>query len=275
MINFDTLRDKKLFIATPAYGGSVTAYYNKSMIQLAAICARENIDLYYYNITTESLVQRARNYCVDEFMKRSPASHLIFIDADIEFKPMDVLALAAIAEPDTDKDVVCGPYPLKNIAWEKIKYAVDKGVADNGSDVLSGYATDYVFNIDNSVKTFKLNEPIRVAEAGTGFMCIQRSVFERFQKSYPQYEYTPDHIRSKSFSGDQKVWSYFHTEIDEKTNRYLSEDYWFCRKISDIGMKTWICPWMQMNHVGSYLYEGNLEKQASIGLSYGKMEGLK
>ena len=275
MINFDTLRNKKIFIATPAFGGSVTAFYNQSMIQLASICSRENIDLYYYNITTESLIPRARNYCVDEFMKRSPATHLVFIDADIQFKPMDVLALVAMAEPDSDKDIVCGPYPLKNIAWDKVKYAVDKGVADTKSDVLASYAVDYVFNVDNSVRTFKLNEPLKVAEAGTGFMCIQRSVFEKFQKAYPEYEYTPDHIRSDSFNGSEKVWCYFHSEIDKKSDRYLSEDYWFCRKVADIGISTWMCPWMKMNHIGNYVYEGNLEKQAAIGLSYGKMEGLK
>ena len=45
----------------------------------------------------------------------------MFIDSDIGFNPNDVLTLAAISEPDSDKDIVCGPYPKQTISWEKIK----------------------------------------------------------------------------------------------------------------------------------------------------------
>ena len=30
-------------------------------------------------------------------------------------------------------------------------------------------------------------------------------------------------------------------------------------------MKVWLCPWMQMNHVGSYIFGGSLADLASIG----------
>jgi hypothetical protein len=48
----------------------------------------------------ESLIRRARNYLVDEFLNRSDATHLLFIDSDIHFNPQDVVALLAL-----DKDV--------------------------------------------------------------------------------------------------------------------------------------------------------------------------
>ena len=48
---------------------------------------------------------------------RSPYTHLMFIDSDINFNPQDVLALASLVSDD--KPIIGGPYPKKCIAWEK------------------------------------------------------------------------------------------------------------------------------------------------------------
>lgn len=239
------------------------------MIMLATLAERYGVRMHYHSLTTESLVQRARNYCAEEFLK-SNATHLMFIDADIEFDPMDVFALMLLSNKTMGYDVACGPYPLKNIAWEKVKIAVDKGLGDSDPNSLAEYSTDYVFNVDASVKSFNLNEPFLVSEAGTGFMCIPRYVLEEFRKSYPEQDYTPDHVRSVGFDGSKKITCFFDCEIDPISNRYLSEDYWFCNKISKIGLKIGMCPWIKLNHVGMYKFDGNLEAIARAGLTHGK-----
>jgi hypothetical protein len=53
----------------------------------------------------------------------------------------------------------------------------------------------------------------------------------------------------------------------EYSNRYLSEDYMFCQWARNIGLKIWLCPWIQLNHVGSYVFGGSLADLASIGTS--------
>jgi hypothetical protein len=265
------LENKSIMVATPCYGGITTAFYTKSMIQLSSICESKGIKLYYYSLTSESLITRARNYCADEFM-RSPATHLVFIDADIEFNPYDVLMLVSLCEGD--KDVVCGPYPLKEIAWEKVKYAVDKGHADIDARNLENLSVDYVFNIDQDIKEFKLAEPLKVSEAGTGFMCINRSVFQRLGNAHPEWKYIPDHVKSANFGEDKEIYCYFNAEIDPVSRRYLSEDYKFCRDIAKLGMNIYICPWMKLNHIGTYKFIGDLENIAKAGLSYGVMKGL-
>jgi hypothetical protein len=58
---------------------------------------------------------------------------------------------------------------------------------------------------------------------------------------------------------------YFQAEIDPASKRYLSEDYWFCQKLIEIGGKIWYCPWMKLQHVGSYIFGGSLMDLASIG----------
>ena len=97
----------------------------------------------------------------------------MFIDSDIGFDPQDVLALAAIADPDSDKDIVCGPYPKKTISWEKIKRAVDRGFADENPNKLEKYVGDYVFNPVEGVTEIKVNEPAEVlVPAGLVVACL-------------------------------------------------------------------------------------------------------
>jgi len=38
----------------------------------------------------------------------------------------------------------------------------------------------------------------------------------------------------------------------------LSEDYYFCHKAREAGLKVWAAPWVQLGHFGNYLFEGGL-----------------
>jgi len=263
-VSIEELRKKKIFVATPMYGGACGGQYTKSSVDLAQLATQYGMDVRFFYLFNESLITRARNYLVDEFL-RSDCTHLMFIDSDIGFDPNDVIALAVIAEEGTDKHIVCGPYPKKCIAWEKIKRAVDKGFADKNPENLEKYVGDYVFNPKEGTGSIPLDEPVEVLEGGTGFMMIQRAALERFQASYPQYMYKPDHVRTEHFDGSREILMAFQAEVDPVSKRYLSEDYWFCQKAWEIGVKTWLCPWMKLQHMGSYVFGGSLVDLAQIG----------
>ena len=263
-VSIEELRKRKILIATPMYGGMCGGQYTKSTADLASMAAQYGMDVRFYYLFNESLITRARNYLVDEFL-RSDCTHLMFIDADIGFDPNDVIALSVIAEAGNDKEIVCGPYPKKCIAWEKIKRAVDRGFADKDPENLEKYVGDYVFNPKEGSGSIALDQPVEVLEGGTGFMMIQRSALEKFAAAYPQYNYLPDHVRTAHFDGTREIMQYFQAEIDPASKRYLSEDYWFCQKMWDIGVKTWLCPWMKLQHMGSYVFAGSLLDLAQIG----------
>lgn len=262
----EDLRKNKLFVATPMYGGQCAGMYAKSIADLSALCAANGIQMQMYFLFNESLITRARNYCIDEFM-RSGATHMMFIDSDIGFNPRDVIALMGMQTDESEYDVIGGPYPKKCISWEKIKHAVDKGVADKDPNVLEKFVGDYVFNPKGNQTQIPLNQPVEVLEIGTGFMMVRRKTFEKFIEAYPHYSYKPDHVRTEHFDGTREIMMYFQAEVDPKSKRYLSEDYWFCQKIQEIGLKTWFCPWMQMQHVGTYIFGGSLADLASIGVA--------
>jgi len=139
-VKVEELRKNKLFVATPMYGGMSHGMFVKSCLDLQTVCAQYGIEVRYSFIFNESLITRARNYLVDEFLRAEDFTHLLFLDADIHFDPRDVIALLAL-----DKDVIGGPYPKKSIKWNSIKEAVKKN-PDIDAGELEKVAGDFVFN---------------------------------------------------------------------------------------------------------------------------------
>lgn len=297
-VPWDELRKRKLFVATPMYGGMCYGTYTKSTNDLAMFCVKQNIELRFFYLFNESLITRARNYIADEFM-RSGFTHLMFIDSDISFDVESVISLLAISEPQSDKEIVCGPYSKKTIAWEKIVMAVNKGYGDGNPNDLQKYIGDYVFNPVEGTKEIPIGEPVEVLESGTGFMMIQRSAFEKFADKYPEMMYKPDHVRTEHFDGEREIMCYFDALIDSAdfdlkarlrvymesvkkpvfkeimkiigvdnkkySKRYLSEDYMFCQWSRAAGVKVWLCPWMKLGHSGNMEFAGSLQDLAALG----------
>ena len=273
-ISVEKLRTRKIFVATPMYGGQCHGMYTKATADLASLTTKYGMDVKFFYLFNESLITRARNYLVDEFL-RSDATHLLFLDSDIHFDPNDVMALAALADPDSDKDIVCAPYPKKCIAWERIEAAVKSGLTDKyGAQWLENIVGDFVFNPVGGQNQIAIGEPVEVLEGGTGFMMIQRRVFEKWNEAYPELLYTPDHNRSEHFDGQRKIMCYFDTVIEPVHNRYLSEDYFFCQWSRKIDIKIWMCPWMRTSHQGAYSFSGNIPAIAQVpNATHGGMLG--
>jgi len=257
-ISVDELRKKKLMVCTPMYGGMAHGMYLKSCLDLQSICAKYGIEIRFSFIFNESLITRARNYLVDEFLRAEGFTNLLFIDSDIHFDPKDVIALLAL-----DKDIVGGPYPKKSIKWSSVIEAIKKNPEITPQE-LEKVTGDYVFNSVSETKQFKVSEPLEVLEIGTGLMMVKREVFQKFKDAYPHLEYKPDHAGQPNFDGSRYIHAYFDTAIDSgKSDRYLSEDYMFCQWWRNIGGKIWLCPWMKTHHIGTYSFTGDLAAVAN------------
>lgn len=260
-IDVPALRKNKLFIATPMYGGQCHGMYTKSALDLQGQLNHLGIESKFSFLFNESLITRARNYLVDEFL-RSDFTHLMFIDSDINFNPQDIIALMAL-----DYDVAGAPYPKKSIKWQSVVKALEIAKQNNrniSADELNQIVGDYVFNPVPGTKSFSVSEPLEVLELGTGYMMVKKHVFTEFAEQYPHLKYKPDHIGQEHFDGSRYIHAYFDTVIDPVSHRYLSEDYMFCQYWRNMGGKVWLCPWMQTMHVGTYAFTGNLPKIAQM-----------
>jgi hypothetical protein len=265
-IDIGKLREKKLFIATPMYGGQCHGSYTKAIADLMTLCTKYGVEAKLFFIFNESLVQRARNYLTDEFV-RSGYDLMMFIDSDIHFDAQDIFVMMHYAIERDDMDVICGPYPKKAISWEKIKSAVDKGYADTNPNNLEEFVGDFVFNPSDNQTSFRVDEPVEVKESGTGFMMIKRNALEKFDKAFPMQSYKPDHARTVNFDGSREIMAYFDCVICPDTKRYLSEDYMFCQWMRKAGGKIWLLPWLRLKHAGSYIFGGSLTALAAINAS--------
>jgi hypothetical protein len=244
----------KLFVATPMYGGMCTGLYASAVMQCVGAFGQAGIQMYYSFMMNESLITRARNSMAYDFMK-SDATHLMFIDADIGFNPQDIPRMLM-----ADKDIICGIYPKKEINWVEVTQAVKAGVPP---DQLSQHTGAFVLNLPSGVQsaTGNINEPIEIANGGTGFMLIKRKVFDTLADKVPSY--TNDMYHAVDTVREVKVIrEYFATSIDEESNRLLSEDYHFCKIARQAGFKVWCAPWASFSHTGSYNFSGQLPRSA-------------
>lgn len=240
------------------YGGMAHGLYIKSSLDLQTTMNKYGIETKFSFLFNESLITRARNYLVDEFL-RSDHTHLLFIDSDIHYNPQDVLALMAL-----DKDVIGGPYPKKSINWGNVAQAA-RSHPNMEAKELEQLVGEYVFNVVKGTKQFTVTDPLEVMEIGTGFMLVKKEVFEKMEKEYPMIRYKPDHVGQANFDGTRYIHAYFDTVIDSKgsitdggSERYLSEDYMFCQMWRKMGGKIYLCPWMKTQHIGTYAFTGNM-----------------
>ena len=244
------LQKMNVMFATPCYISAVTMNFTTSIFTLASHCMKFGLKCALH-MRSESLITRGRNKIVLEFLKNEQYTHLFFIDSDIEFTPQSVCRLLL-----ADRDVVAGVYPMKDFNWPKqglpagmtrdqweVEYTTYPfNPIGRGREKVSGFADE-----DNFVE---------VAEAPTGFMCIKRSVFTGLMQAYPKLRYTPD--GPPGHPDAHLHWRFFDCMVDHETDRYLSEDFAFCRLWRDIGGKVFVDVDCKLGHLGQHLFRGNL-----------------
>lgn len=244
LVNVEYLKTKHIYVAAPCYGNQMYQQFANSLIQLAQKATTLGIPISFSFIGNESLVPRARNDLVSMFME-SGATHLMFIDADIQFDPDQVFRMVA-----RNKDVIGASYPMKGINWAAIRELV----VAKGNEAT-----------DEEMRNASRHEVVRAEEAydedgvsvaydlGTGFMLISRQAILDMIQSYPELKYRPENKTE-----EQAVWHYalFDTMIKDEHDmlRYLSEDYTFCRRYQALGKTIYLDRTVSLKHNGNYTF---------------------
>jgi len=105
-----------------------------------------------------------------------------------------------------------------------------------------------------------VEQPIQIANGGTGFMLIQRKVFEGLLGKVPAYN-NDMFLAIDKERKPKLINEFFATSIDITSgNRLLSEDYHFCKIAREQGFTVWAAPWANLVHCGSYNFSGRLPK---------------
>ena len=219
-VNIDYLRQQRVHICMPCYGGMLTESTFMSYIKWSNTCRQLGLDWTIETMTNESLISRARNTLVAKFLNTPTSTHLMFIDADIGWEPWHLLVML-----NADKDVIGGLYPMKTMP---VKWVV------------------------NGFEGAKEDGPLQeVSKTGTGFMLIKRHVFEKLNRHPAVKTFANDIGLPKEL--DPHMKTYFDTAVRE--NRYYSEDWTFCENWRDFGGEIWVDKRVLLKHTGTYVFD--------------------
>jgi hypothetical protein len=242
-----------LVVATPCFGGQVSSIYAGSIFRLQrALRAKSNVDLKVQMRDGDALITRARANLVTLFLDDPAATHLLFVDADIGFTPEQVFRLI-----ESGADVVAGVYPIKRVNWEKARRALES----NRPNVPAA-SLDYVLEIEDPDRVTVVRGFTRVRYAGTGFLMIRRHVLEKMcaHPDYASLQFFREHSLD-ALAGSPNRFALFECLIDRQSGTYLSEDFAFCKRWTDIGGEIWADLESSLDHVGPSVFHGDITSQ--------------
>tara|TARA_B100000902_G_scaffold372646_1_gene399833 strand:- start:170 stop:1018 length:849 start_codon:yes stop_codon:yes gene_type:complete len=251
----------KVVILTPCYGSVCFVNYVFCIIKTKEVFKYYDIPLKIEFCKNDSLVTRARNNLVAKAMSDVNVTHLMFIDNDITWDPVNIIKLIIANKP-----IVGGIYPLKKYNWEKlandpeyIKKMIEKknnsrvkNIMDD--DLLVQYSLlNYNLNhIGNSIKIE--NNLTEVRHVATGFMMIKRGVIEKMSEAFPHTKYTDD-VNYLEEHENKYAYALFDCGVED--GHYLSEDWLFCNRWKKIGGKVYIDVSINLSHTGIEQYNGS------------------
>lgn len=215
-----------LHIGLPCYGGMLCESTMTSIIQFVMLAAKVGLSWSMDTMSNESLVTRARNNLMAKMMTNKAATHFMFIDSDIRFKPESIFQMIA-----AEKDIIAGLYPKK------------------------AYPIEYNLNLQQQTK---IQGPLfTVDTAATGFLMFKREVYEKLIAAHPTTKYVDDVNLGKQY--EPMMYAIFDCYIDDK-GHYLSEDWAFCRRAKALGYEIWADNRVLLNHTGTHEFVGDLQK---------------
>ena len=215
----------KIFIATPAYGGMVHTDYVESILPLPA----NGVDYACGFLGNSSLITAARNELMSLFLTDDFASftHLLFLDADVGVPAESIRQLL-----DHKKEVIAAA-------------VAKKGVNPNGKSF---------YSVERCLEECE-NGLAKVDRIATGVMLISRKMAEivrdwAVKNNFTYYTKTDNMLLRQNLGGLR--YNIFQTCIrDEKL---LSEDYFFCDLVRELGYDVYVDTAIRTRHNGNYVF---------------------
>ena len=217
----------------PAHNSSVTTPLLESMLQFSRFALENGIEYNWIIDPGATIISLCRSQLISMAAELEDWTHVLFVDNDMGFEPMDVMRLLI-----ADQDIVAGTAPAKSYPLHG-----NNATTHHLQEKDWGYEVNYV---------------------GSGFMLIKRQVIDTMMDHY---------WNTKSFQMpdgnhyDQTRVTYvdlFDTitagsHVQDK-RLYLTEDYAFCTRAKACGFKVWSHKHVKLSHTGVHTFSFNEEK---------------
>ena len=269
------VKDNKphICILTPCFASLCYVNYVYCIINTITLFSQLGIPLSIEFCKNDSLVSRARNNLIAKAMAKEGVTHMMFIDNDITWDPIDILKLMI-----SDKSLIGGIYPLKKYNWNNLlvdpknpnninnvnginlvqeminrKNKSELKNVINDENMIQHNLLKYNTNFLENVLTIH-NNLTKVKHIATGFMMIKRSTIEKMSISFPSTKYTDD---VGFLVGDENKYAYALFDCGVEDDHYFSEDWLFCHRWSKMGGNVYIDVSINLKHTGIEDYNGS------------------
>lgn len=207
-----------VFIGIPTYSGEIHHSTVSGLFDTAYLCGKEKVSIAFTVMPHDAFIGRARNFLVHKFLETG-LQDLVFIDADIGFSAIDLAKLCKATPP-----VVMGLYKMK---CKETRYPALM------MEPLERHSSD--------------SDLIKLRYGPTGFMKINRQVFEVMKQKWPEEYYTYGEIG--------QVHDYFpHGRFG---NWFIGEDIRFCDRLRECGFDIWAKQGIELKHYGEGEWASN------------------
>lgn len=228
-----------VMIATPSHDGQVAITYALGLTDVAIFFSQQNVYFEMARVVGSSLIPHARNSLVDMFLK-SRCQKLLFIDSDQGFQKEAILHLF-----QSNKRIVGGVTPHKrfpmNLNFEPLP-------EDNSffRDLTNKSTEEFIKWVQT--KADQKGE-VEVNRTGTGFLMIDRSVFDIMKEYVKQYE---------PFDNNPSVKHHEYFKMgaleEEGVNRYRGEDWHFTELAKKLKIPIFINANSIVTHHGQHAF---------------------
>ena len=251
-----------LAILTPCYGSQCYVNFVIALMNTMTLFSSVGIKCKVEFCRNDSLVSRARNNLIAKAMSDPEVTHMLFIDADITWSPVDIFKLIL-----SDKAIVGGIYPLKNYDWKKLNTpnkntAMDWVEKKNASQLKHAVSDEDMiqhkmmrYNLNYLSTTLEIsNNLARVKHLATGFMMITRDTIDKMSRAFPSTKYVDD---VGFLTGDENDYAYALFDCGVEEGHYCSEDWLFCSRWTKMGGDVWADVTINLNHTGVEDFRGS------------------
>ncbi|MEM0935542.1 MAG: hypothetical protein AAGJ91_06515 [Pseudomonadota bacterium] len=221
--------DFRLLIGTHTFG-HITAPFAQSLATLTGQLGVWGVG-HAVHIVQDAFVTTGRDRLAQACLEGG-FTHLLLLDADLEFKPEDVARLLA-----ADVPLVAGVYPRKE---EGSAFAVLLQEAGDGP---------MPYNRERKL--------LAVDGVGAGFMLIRAEVFRAMAERLPEIAYLQE-----VEGAFHRRYAFFEQRILANGHR-ISEDILFCRRWRALGGTVWVAPDLRLRHWGMQVWDGTLADSLS------------
>jgi len=206
-----------VFIGTPAYNSQVHTAYLNGALEFASA----GIAFSIYTIGNESLITRARNTVISRFVALEQFTHLLFLDADIS---LDAKGLKKLLS--RGKDVIGAPVPLKGKTPEGPVY--NMGPIRDREGVVA-----------------------QTNRIGTAVLLLSRAAVEALVEDAKKdgRVYAPNPLGQ---TGEEDTPQYDVFQVGVRDGEYLSEDFWVCERLRELGFDIHVDISVKPRHYGVY-----------------------